>query len=378
MQVEKRRSSSLVAYVHNVDADQCHAGLQRLLSLLGGMERFVQPGSCVFIKPNFVAPFQNAVTSYALLSGVISRVRDAGGEPLVGESSGFEFDTEHTFKALGLYDFAAVHDVPLLNLDKEDFVRVPVENGPVRTLWIARPAMEADVLINLPRLKRHSLTRVTVGMKNLFGLLKRDSRRALHARGIEAGIVTLNRVIQPDLTIVDGLTTLSRAVYGRPEPSGVLVGSADLRALDPFCAGLLGVDFKSVPHVLQFAGHDPQYQLVGDTPAPRQRTDNDNTPLDRLYRLVFQGIYLADSAYAAFRPGHSLVPAVHYWLGIHPAIRSRDCTECGDCAEVCPADAIDVSGRRIIPSACMSLRCLRCVKACPERAIEVKGWRRPD
>jgi uncharacterized protein (DUF362 family)/NAD-dependent dihydropyrimidine dehydrogenase PreA subunit len=378
MKVDKRQPSSHVAYVHHVALDQCSAGLRRLVDLLGGVERFVQSGSRVFIKPNLVAPFYNAVTSYALLSEVIALVRDAGGKPLVGESSGFEFDTAHTFKALGLHDFAAARDVPVLNLDNEDFVPVTVENGPVRTLWIARAAMEADVLINLPRLKRHSLTRVTVGMKNLFGLLRRDSRRRLHARGIEAGIVALNRAIRPNLTIVDGLTVLSRAVYGRSEPSGILVGSADLRALDPFCAGLLGVDFKMVPHISQFAGHDPQYQIVGDTPARREHMDNHGTMPERIYRLIFRGIYLADSAYAALRPGHSLVPTVHYWLGIRPAIRSRECTECGDCAEICPVDAIDVSARRIISGRCMSLRCLRCVKVCPENAIEVKGWRRPD
>ncbi len=371
MPVDEVRSSPLVAYVQDVAADRCDAGLRRLVGLLGGIHQFVQPGNRVFIKPNFVAPFQDAVTSYALLSAVIAMVRGAGGEPIIGESSGFEFDTAHTFKALELDGFAAAHHVPLLNLDDEDFVLLD-------TLWIARPAIEADVLINLPRLKRHSLTRVTVGMKNLFGLLRRDSRRALHAGGIEAGIVALNRVIQPDLTIVDGLTTLSRAVYGRPQPTGMLVGSADLRALDPFCAGLLGVDFESVPHIVQFAGRDPQFQIVGDTPPPRLHENEHITLFERAYRLVFRGVYAADSAYAALRPGRSLVPAVHYWLGIRPALRARDCTACGDCAKVCPVDAIDVPGRRIIPGACMTLRCLRCVTACPENAIEVKGWRRPD
>ena len=367
-----------VAYVHKVTADQCSAALRRLVDLLGGMEKFVQPGDRVFIKPNFVAPFQNAVTGYELLSALLSLVREAGGEPLLGESSGFEFNTAHTFKALGLDDFAAAHEVPLFNLDNKDFVQVSIEKGPVGALWISRPALEADVLFNLPRLKRHSLARVTVGMKNLFGLLRRDSRRALHARGIEAGIVALNRAIQPDLTIVDGLTTLSRAVYGHAEAAGVLVGSADLRALDPFCAGLLGMDFESVPHILHFAGSDPQYQVVGDTPPPRPRADSHDSLFKKLYRMVFQGIYLIDSAYAALWPRHSLIPALHYWLGIRPAIKAQDCTECGDCAQVCPVDAIDVPGRRIIPGACMTLRCLRCVKACPENAIEVKGWRRPD
>jgi ferredoxin len=89
-------------------------------------------------------------------------------------------------------------------------------------------------------------------------------------------------------------------------------------------------------------------------------------------------MYAADQMYTAFRPGRSLIPLVHYWLGIRPAIRRKDCTRCGDCAVVCPADAIDIPSRRIIAGACMRLRCLRCIKACPVNAIEVKGWRRPS
>ena len=371
------RPSSPVAYVRNVKADQCASGLRRIVDLLGGMGQFVQPGDRVFIKPNFVAPFDEAVTNYTLLAAVLSMVREAGGKPVVGESAGFEFDTAHTFKALGLREFATAHDVPLLNLDEGKFVEVKVDSGPVRTLWVAQSALEADVLINLPRLKRHSLTRVTLGMKNLLGLLNRDSRRRLHAWGIEAGIVALNRIIQPDLTIVDGLTILSRAVYGHAEPAGILAGSADLRALDPFCASLLGVDFESVPHIVQFAGHAPQVKVLGDTPPPVQYTDRHDSLPERVYRLIFQSMYLVDQVRAVFGRGHSLIPAIHYWLGIRPAIRFKDCTQCGDCTRVCPVEAIDVARRRIVPGVCMSLRCLRCVGACPVNAIEVRGWRRP-
>jgi uncharacterized protein (DUF362 family)/Pyruvate/2-oxoacid:ferredoxin oxidoreductase delta subunit len=368
----------VVAYIQDVDPKQCEKDLQHLIQLLGGIERFVRPGDRVFIKPNLVAPFDQAVTSQAVLTTVIGMVREAGGEPSMGDSSGFEFDTAYTFKALGLGDFAATYDIPCLNLDETGFVQVDIEDGPVRSLWIARPALEADVLINLPRLKRHSLTQVTLGMKNLFGLLRRDSRRQLHARDIEQGIVALNRIVRPDLTIVDGLTTLSRAVYGHTEALGVLVAGADLRTVDPFCAGLLGINPKTVPHIAQFAGDSPHLEIVGDTPVPVHfPSSRENSLSKRLYRLVFQGMYAADRLYAALLPGRSLIPMVHYWLGIRPAIRRRECIQCGDCTAVCPADAIDLSDRRIIASACMRLRCLRCVEACPMDAIEVKGWRRP-
>jgi uncharacterized protein (DUF362 family)/ferredoxin len=362
-----------------VGAEKCDQGLRRIIDLLGGIEAFVRAGGHVFIKPNFVAPFPDAVTDLTLLATVVSIVRDAGGQPVIGESSGYEFSTEHTFSALGLNEFAAAQGVTLLNLDEGEFEQVALANRPTCALQIARPALEADVIINLPRLKRHSLTRVTLGMKNLMGLLRRDSRRLIHARDIEAGIVALNRIVQPTLTIVDGMTTLSRAVYGHTESREILVGGANLGTLDPFCAGLLGIDYKTVPHIAQFAGDISRFDVVGDDPEPMYTTSGREDKLSKqLYRLVFQSMYAADRLYAALRPGQSLIPMVHYWLGIRPAIRGKDCTQCGACVKVCPVSAIDVDQRRIMPRRCMTLRCLRCVKACPENAIEVKGWRRPS
>ena len=100
------------------------AKVEGVLSAMGGMSNFVKPGNLVLIKPNFVAPFPHATTSLEVLEAIVDSVRRCGGQPVIAESSGYEFDTEVTFKILGAYEFASKIDVKLVNLDKAN-IRAP-------------------------------------------------------------------------------------------------------------------------------------------------------------------------------------------------------------------------------------------------------------
>ena len=121
-----------------------------------------------------------------------------------------------------------------------------------------------------------------------------------------------------------------------------------------------------------------EYQVIGDPVTPPQVDSKPISVGARVHRALIQGAYVADLPYSALKPGHSLLPRLHFELGVKPSIRANLCTECGDCVPVCPVDAIDVPAKRIIADRCECLRCLKCVSVCPEDAIEVRGWRRPS
>jgi uncharacterized protein (DUF362 family)/NAD-dependent dihydropyrimidine dehydrogenase PreA subunit len=341
-----------------------------VLEQLGGMKRFVKAGDLVLIKPNLVAPFSAATTDFKIIASVVQEIKQCKAIPILGESAGFEFDTEKTFQFLGIHHFAQDQGIKLLNLDNEKFITIPVTHRLLGKMEISKIALEADVIVNLPKLKNHSLTGVTIGMKNLIGFLSRNSRRRIHAFGLERGIIELNKIIQPALTIVDALSTLSRPVYGKKRELGAIIGGDDVVAVDRFCCQLLGIDWQKVGHLRSTISYE--IEVIGDKVEP---VTTINFKFPKWLRLSsFKIMYLVDMVYTKLFPGQSLVPIIHFWLGMRPYIDSCRCNSCGECVSSCMMKAIDLTNKRIISERCMHLRCFKCIKACIRGAIKIKKW----
>src|SRR5207247_3131691 len=111
--------------------------------------------------------------------------------------------------------------------------------------------MQEACFINLPVLKTHVVSTMTLGMKNPMGILPRPDRRAMHTLGIAQCIVDMNRGIKPDLTIVDG----SVGQDGEGPLSGdkadlqVLVAGRNSLAVDLACCQLVGIKRRDTPHL---------------------------------------------------------------------------------------------------------------------------------
>jgi len=359
--------------------------LSGVLEAVGGMASIVPPRSRVLIKPNFVGPFEKAVTSFELLEAIVEEVRAAGGTPFIADSSGFEFNTEATFRAIGAYKFAERIGVELLNLDHQPFRQVPVGRGRVPQFLVSAPVLEADRIINVPRLKGHSITRFTFGLKNMLGCVARATRRSIHVMGLSRGIVELNRLIHSDLCIVDGLSYLGRAVFDAEQPLGLVAAGRSVVATDIACCRILKIDYRRVKHIrlaareLEEAGTGPggaEPEIVGDIP-PSVPASLRSGVLPSLHCAGMWGLYAVDWVYCTLFGG-TVIPKFHYYVALRPRIDYRRCDLCGECARACPASAIDMQTCTIDPGRCMYLRCLRCVEACPNNAVSVTGLRKPS
>lgn len=371
-----------IFYIDNSVEISLTEKVQRILSAAGGLSEFVNPGSLVLIKPNFVAPFSHATTSLRVLETIVKKIHHCNGNPVLAESSGFEFDTETTFRILGIYDFAKRYNVRVVNLDNEKFIKVKSTSKLIGELEISELAVKADVIINVPKLKRHNLTRVTVGVKNLFGFLSRETRKKIHAVNLEKGIYEVARIINPDLTIVDGSVVTTRAVYGEHKRLDTIVGGTNPFAVDIFCCRLLGDDFNQIYHIRKAIGNGldkdemvfinamngskeflPALGVAGQLEHYRNRTR----------KCLYQFLYFIDILYSKIFNGKSIIPLAHYYFGLRPHLERSKCTECGDCVPICPVDAIRIPEKKIDRNLCMSVRCMKCIEACNESAIMQKN-----
>lgn len=226
--------------------------LDVLLRTLGGMGRFVRPGSTVLIKPNmsFPNPPELATTTDPrLVRGVIRHCLDAGArEVIVADHPmrAVKLCLEMTGMKKGCSGFHAVH---LIGASREGMYReVALPGASVLTRSkVLRVALKADVLINLPRMKSHAATTVSLGTKGNMGLIW--DRASFHSRmDLNEAIGDLNTCIRADLTILDGsrvLTAGGPLGPGPVEELNCLIGGADPVAVDAL--GVQKVHWYGVP-----------------------------------------------------------------------------------------------------------------------------------
>jgi len=372
--------------------DGIEEAAHRIIEQLGGMASVTRGARFALLKPNFVAGRSaetGSTTSFALLKAVAEEVRACGAEPVLCETPGTEFDREATYTILGVEKFCAENGIRIVRVDPEggdqDWVELrPPGARQLRRFHVPRFLQEA-CLINLPVLKTHVVSTMTLGMKNPMGILPRPDRRAMHTFGIDQCIVDMNRGIKPDLTIVDGSVGQDGEgpLYGDKADLQVLVAGRNSLAVDLVCCQLVGVKPHDIPHLrlaLEQLGK-PSWTLVGEDIGmikqfrlPKQKA---------LYRFIFWLMYPLDYPYnwIAERGKHFCTTLYGTGLvGTRPQINEVSCTRCGVCVETCPLpNVIDLKTLKVNYKTCQ--RCLLCYEACPENAISVKGYsgtRRPS
>lgn len=234
--------------------DQLRKSLETLLAPLGGIAAFVKPGDRVLLKPNLLTasrPTKECITRKEIVYCVAKMVQEAGGKPFLGDSPAFG-SAKGVAKANGYLPLCRELNLPIVEF-KGDKYSTGSEKFPY--LRLSKEAMEADVVINLPKLKSHSQLTLTMGVKNLFGCVPGKMKAWWHmeagkdAQSFAEMLVETAKAIHPDLTIMDAIIAHegNGPSNGEPRQLGILAASADVFALDWAIADILGVDWRIVP-----------------------------------------------------------------------------------------------------------------------------------
>lgn len=366
----KNKNVYVIQTIEQYNEDEIKKSYQQLVSKYDNFKTMIKKGETVLIKPNFVAPSIKATTNLFLLNCMIETLLDIGSIPIIAESSGFEFSTEETFRILKIKENIKDSTVKIVNLDKEEFVEVESGNPHVPIYLLPKLVFEVDRIIDMPRLKGHSLTKVTFSIKNLFGLLHRETRRKIHATDLELGIRYLRNLVKIDFILVDGLWNLNNAVYSEAKYWGILVCGEDTLSVDMCCCDIYGVDYKTVPHI-DDGTTKTTYQVYKLTDICNECAPVKEKNFYRKQNVKYKLMYFVDLYFSKVF-NKSLIPYLHYYGGIRPHINKRKCSSCGKCQDICPVNAID--NKKIQIEKCINVRCMKCYNICPNHAIEKKGF----
>ncbi|HET9482231.1 MAG TPA: DUF362 domain-containing protein [Candidatus Polarisedimenticolia bacterium] len=206
-----------------------------------------------FLKPNIVRPAKPSsavVTHPAVTEAVIRVLRRRGLTDIrVGEASSVGVDVEHAFDVSGYRAMAQRLGVPLLNLNDVERRELKWMFGRLR---LPRVALDSDLYINLPKMKTHFHTTVTLGVKNQKGLLLPEDKQFDHLEvRLHPALAEYARLARPHLTIIDGIVGMEGEgpTKGVPKETGVLAIGDDIYETDFACARFMGVDPTKVAHL---------------------------------------------------------------------------------------------------------------------------------
>jgi len=215
--------------------------LEAAMAPLGGMGRFVKKGQRVVIKANIAwarTPEQACTNNPELLSALIKMCYEAGAKRVAVWDHTCD-NYQFTFSRSGLKEAAQKAGADIFSgHGRNVYKQVEVPKGKkLKTAEVLKDVLESDVFINFPLPKHHFATELTLGLKNLIGIVW--DMEQLHKIDLHQCIADINTLRRPDLVVMDAiriLTTNGPKGPGKTEDIGEVIASTDIVAADAYAA----------------------------------------------------------------------------------------------------------------------------------------------
>lgn len=329
-----------------------------IMDALGGDK--IKEHRQVLIKPNLLTtakPDDAVLTHCLLVKAVAEYVLSKGAIPQVSDSPALG-DFQKILKESGIKD--ALLGMPVIC--KEFRERRSVDIGaPFGAVDLARDAVEAELIINLPKLKTHGQMLLTLGVKNMFGCVAGFSKSEWHLRmGANRAmfarlLVQICRRLQPAFTIIDGILAMEGegpGKRGKPRQLGVLIAGDDALTVDAVVCRMLGLEPDRLPTLKaarEMSLSTGAAQIEGTLPMIS------DFQLPSLSPLIY---------------GPELL---HGFIRRHllqrPVCDGELCQMCGKCWDFCPAAAIGQADGEVAFNYERCIRCYCCLEVCPAGAL---------
>lgn len=367
-----RRSEVSIVKCSSYDQKQIDKAVETSIENIGGLDQFVKEGMRVHIKPNLLtakSPDKAATTHPTVVRAIAKQVTELGGFVTIGDSpAGITRPIEEYWQKTGMEKIALETGAQLVRFEKSAVVKHHV-NGV--GYFIAKAISDADLVINVCKLKTHNLTLFTGAIKNMFGSIPGFKKSEYHkiAPKVEKFseiVVDIFSVASPALNIMDAVDIMegNGPSAGNVKRLGLILASKDAVALDAIAAKLIGFEDGEISTTEQAyrrgLGEKNIEKLIIKGSSIKQFED-----------LQF---VLPSNHYMKFVPT-SIVKLLGKLLWVRPQPDEKCCKRCGACIKTCPTQAMSPDDGFPIIDYKKCISCFCCDEVCPYDAINQKmSW----
>ena len=366
------------------DPDKLEKVLRAQLDRLGAADMF--HGKRVVIKPNLVmktTPEKAATTNPAVLEAMIRILKETAADIVIAESPGglyTESALRANYRSNGIAEVADRYGVKL-NFDTSSTVMEAKDGKTSKLFDIIKPIADAEVIVNLAKLKSHSLTGYSGAVKNYFGTVPGVTKFEMHARfpdyndfgSMLADLCSMLITAKPTFNVLDGIIAMEGNGPTGGDPKRL---DCIMSGLNPFNVDIAGAYIIGAENIIMLEEgkrRDYSVEMAEDLAILGDE------PLDAFKREDFK------------RPdtnrkgGSSLLAKLptmfggrlNSWLQPRPVINKKVCIGCGECERSCPRHTIGMrknkNGKRqayIVDENC--IKCYCCQELCPYKAVKIK------
>lgn len=347
--------------------------VNQLLNLLGGLDKYIKKDSKVFIKLNCVGPFpkEMGITTHpAFIECIVKEVLKITSNIIIGDNPATK-DITFTLKKNGIYDVIEKYNLKILN--GKDVITISNSNPSIYSDFeVSREIIECDTLINLAKLKTHTLTYMTGAQKNYFGLIYGLNKAGWHVKASNPlsfsnafndlyGALLESFKNKNILNFTDGILGLEGegpSSGGRPKNAYALLGSTDACLIDYVACKLVNLN--------------PDNLILTKVASERGYTNINELNIIGDSLNCFEDVSFEAPKDSLGGKGLRLIkhPIFRNILLEHPIIDKSKCIKCGECAKICPPHTMTIVPKNY-PSLKQSkcIRCWCCAEVCPQNAI---------
>jgi len=353
-----------ISCIHtSYDADSLDRAVRAHFHAMGDEE--LTPGKKVLIKPNLLrgaSPAKGITTHPHVVDAVVRYLHNKGITDITLADSSGGLYTPAMMRAI--YAACGMTGKGYTLNENCSYERVHKEG--FRAFNMITPVLEADIIINLPKLKTHSMTVMSGAVKNLFGVVPGLQKPELHClnpdpESFAAMLVELSQVVAPTYTIIDAVDAMEGdgPAGGEICHPGLTIASRNIYSLDRFCADeILQVGASRVPMLVAARGLMEESEIVGAWTRPEH-----GFVLPKSVSVDFVSIF-PKSLRAPIR---SFLDRA---LVAQPKVKKKRCIGCGKCAESCPQHTIAIMEKKAVIDLHSCISCFCCQEMCPVKAIK--------